>query len=284
VTDASTSLSGAEFGAFFYNVVDAKGEAYLLYTLSGAPREEFQRLGLPRNTPLFEPTFSGTGVVRLDDVLKDPRYGTMAPHHGMPKGHLPVRSYLAVPVKSRSGEVLGGLFFGHSEVGVFTERAERCVLGIAAQAAIAIDNARLVSGFQAEIAQRKQAEESLRESELRKAAILATAADCLITMDHEGRIIDFNPAAERTFGFKREDVVGRTVADTIIPLRFREAHWQGLQRYLSSGEQRVLGRRVEMPAMRADGTEFAAELSIAEVWLKDRPSFFTAYLRDISKH
>jgi PAS domain S-box-containing protein len=238
---------------------------------------------LPRNTPLFDPTFRGTGVVRIDDVLQDARYGTMAPHHGMPKGHLPVRSYLAVPVMSRSGQVLGGLFFGHSEVGVFTERAERFVVGIAAQAAIAIDHARLFSGFQDEIAQRKQAEESLRESELRKAAILATATDCLITMDHEGRIIDFNPAAEKTFGYKREDVLGRTVADTIIPLRLREAHWQGLQRYLASGEQRVLGRRVDMPAVRADGTEFAAELSITEVSLKDRPSFFTAYLRDISK-
>jgi PAS domain S-box-containing protein len=284
ITDASTNLSGAEFGAFFYNVVNAKGESYMLYALSGAPREEFQKLGLPRNTPLFEPTFCGTGVVRIDDVLKDSRYGTMAPHYGMPKGHLPVRSYLAVPVKSRSGEVLGGLFFGHSESGVFTERAERCVLGIAAQAAIAIDNARLFSGFQAEIVQRKQAEESLRESELRKDAVLAAATDCLITMDHEGRIIDFNPSAEKTFGYKREDVVGQTVADTIIPLRFREAHVQGLRRYLTSGEQRVLGRRIEMPALRADGTEFPAELSIVEVCLKDRPSFFTAYLRDMSNH
>ena len=67
----------------------------------------------------------------------------MAPHHGMPKGHLPVRSYLAAPVISRSGEVIGGLFFGHSETGVFTERHERLVVGIAAQAAVAIDNARL---------------------------------------------------------------------------------------------------------------------------------------------
>jgi PAS domain S-box-containing protein len=103
-------------------------------------------------------------------------------------------------------------------------------------------------------------------------------------MDHEGRIIDFNPSAEKTFGYKREDVVGQTVADTIIPLRFREAHLQGLRRYLTSGEQRVLGRRIEMPALRADGTEFPAELSIVEVCLKDRPSFFTAYLRDMSNH
>lgn len=143
VTDSGTHLSGAKFGAFFYNVVNEEGEAFQLYTLSGAPREAFEKFGLPRNTPVFEPTFRGKGVVRLDDVTKDPRYGTMEPHHGMPKGHLPVRSYLAVPVVSRSGEVIGGLFFGHPEAGRFDERSERLIVGIAAQAAVAIDNARL---------------------------------------------------------------------------------------------------------------------------------------------
>ncbi|MGH6610029.1 MAG: GAF domain-containing protein, partial [Burkholderiaceae bacterium] len=161
VTDASTELTGAKFGAFFYNVISENGEAYTLYTLSGAPREAFEKLGLPRNTPIFEPTFRGTGVVRIDDVLRDPRYGTMAPHHGMPKGHLPVRSYLAAPVTSHSGEVLGGLFFGHPEVGVFTERHERLVVGLAAQAAIAMDNARLYGQAQQEIAQRKRAEKQI---------------------------------------------------------------------------------------------------------------------------
>jgi len=153
VTDAGTELSGAKFGAFFFNSVNEQGEAYLLYTLSGAPREAFERFGIPRKTPVFAPTFSGQGVVRSDDITKDPRYGRMGPHHGMPDGHLPVRSYLAVPVVSRSGQVLGGLFFGHPEAGVFTEQSERLVRGIAAQAAVALDNARL--------------HESLRESEER---------------------------------------------------------------------------------------------------------------------
>ena len=143
VTDEATRLTGAEFGAFFYNVIDAGGEAYLLYTLSGAPKEAFAKLGLPRNTPIFAATFGGEAVVRLDDVKKDPRYGTMAPHHGMPKGHLPVTSYLAVPVTSRSGEVLGGLFFGHSQPARFTEQHERVTRSLAATAALAIDNAKL---------------------------------------------------------------------------------------------------------------------------------------------
>ena len=143
VTDAATELTGAAFGAFFYNVVDDAGESYTLYTLSGAPASAFERFGLPRNTPVFGPTFAGEGVVRLDDVTADPRYGQMAPHYGMPKGHLPVRSYLAVPVRSRGGDVLGGLFFGHPDTAQFTRVHERIVVGIAAQAAMAMDNARL---------------------------------------------------------------------------------------------------------------------------------------------
>ena len=144
VTDIATELSGAEFGAFFYNSTEGRGESYLLFTLSGAPREAFEKFGNPRATPLFRPTFLGEGSIRCDDVTKDARYGQMAPHHGMPKGHLPVRSYLAAPVKSPSGEVIGGLFFGHSAVGVFSEADERIIVGVAAQAGIAVDNARSV--------------------------------------------------------------------------------------------------------------------------------------------
>jgi PAS domain S-box-containing protein len=143
LTDAATELVGAEFGAFFYNLLDERGESYALYTLSGAPREAFAQFPMPRNTEVFGPTFRGEGIVRSDDITKDPRYGKHAPHYGMPEGHLPVRSYLAAPVISRSGEVLGGLFFGHEQVGVFTERDEQLLQGVTAQAAIALDNAHL---------------------------------------------------------------------------------------------------------------------------------------------
>jgi signal transduction histidine kinase/CheY-like chemotaxis protein len=155
VTDAATELTGAQFGAFFYNVVDQQGEKLTLYTLSGAPREAFENFGHPRPTPVFAPTFYGTAIVRSDDITLDPRYGQVGPHHGMPPGHLPVRSYLAVPVASRNGEVIGGLFFGHAAAGVFTPRAERVVTGIAGWAAVAMDNARL---YEAERRARGQAE------------------------------------------------------------------------------------------------------------------------------
>jgi signal transduction histidine kinase/ActR/RegA family two-component response regulator len=143
VTDACTRLCRAAFGAFFYNLVDARGESYTLYAISGVPREKFSSFPLPRNTELFAPTFRGDSAVRCDDVTKDPRYGKSAPYHGMPLGHLPVRSYLAVSVVSRSGEVIGGLFFGHPEPGVFTARDEEIVTALAPQIATAIDNARL---------------------------------------------------------------------------------------------------------------------------------------------
>jgi PAS domain S-box-containing protein len=143
VTDAATELTTAAFGAFFYNVVNDAGESYTLYTISGVPREAFSKFPMPRNTEVFEPTFKGFGVVRSADITKDPRYGHNPPHHGMPRGHLPVRSYLAVPVKGRSGEVIGGLFFGHSEVGRFTEHHERLAVGVGAWAAVALENARM---------------------------------------------------------------------------------------------------------------------------------------------
>jgi signal transduction histidine kinase/CheY-like chemotaxis protein len=143
ITDAATQLTGAEFGSFFYNGTDGNGDAYLLYTLSGAPREKFENLGQPRATKVFGPTFYGGAPIRSDDITSDPRYGSMAPHHGMPPGHLPVRSYLAASVISRSGEVIGGLFFGHSTPGMFSVRTEELISTFAGQAAIAIDNARL---------------------------------------------------------------------------------------------------------------------------------------------
>ena len=183
VTDAGVELTGAEFGAFFYNVEDDAGESYTLYALSGAPPEAFAKFPMPRNTAVFGPTFAGEGIVRSADITADRRYGKNEPYSGMPEGHLPVRSYLAVPVRSRSGGVLGGLFFGHGNVGVFSLESERGLEGLAAEAAVAIDNARLFSSLretkerlhrlnerleqdvEAEIARRAEAEEALRQAQ-----------------------------------------------------------------------------------------------------------------------
>jgi PAS domain S-box-containing protein len=162
VTDAATELTGAHFGSFFYNVLNEDGASYMLYTLSGVPREAFAHFPMPRATDLFGPTFRGEGTILIGDVKEDSRFGKNSPYYGMPEGHLPVTSYLAVPVISRSGEVYGGLFFGHPRAGVFNERAARIVEGLAAQAAVAMDNARL---FEAAERARAHAEASAAEKE-----------------------------------------------------------------------------------------------------------------------
>ena len=145
VTDVATELTTAAFGAFFYNVSNDAGESFMLYTISGVSRDAFDQFPMPRNTEVFEPTFKGLGVVRSPDIKKDSRYGHNPPHHGMPPGHLPVRSYLAVPVKARNGSVIGGLFFGHPEVGRFSEHHERLAVGVASWASVALENARMYS-------------------------------------------------------------------------------------------------------------------------------------------
>jgi PAS domain S-box-containing protein len=148
VVDAATALTGAAYGAFFYNVVDERSETFTLYAVSGAARDAFAQLPMPRNTPVLAPTFRGERTVRSDDITRDARYGQNPPYHGLPEGHVPVTSYLAVPVKARNGDVLGGLFFGHPEPGRFAERHERLVAGIASWASIALENARLYIGAQ----------------------------------------------------------------------------------------------------------------------------------------
>ena len=162
VVDGGVELTGAQFGAFFYKVVDQAGESLMLYSLSGAPRSAFETFPMPRSTAVFAPTFAGEGVVRSDDITQDPRYGRNPPHGGMPEGHLPVRSYLAVPVITRQGAVLGGLFFGHSQPARFGSRAESLMVGLAAQAAVAIESARSQEAAHAELAQRRDAEERLK--------------------------------------------------------------------------------------------------------------------------
>jgi serine phosphatase RsbU (regulator of sigma subunit)/anti-sigma regulatory factor (Ser/Thr protein kinase) len=160
VTDVATELTSAHFGAFFYNVLDDSGGSYLLYTLSGVPADAFAGLPMPRATGVFGPTFAGEDPVRLDDVTADARYGQNPPYAGMPTGHPPVRSFLAVPVKSR-GTVLGGLFFGHPKPGRFSEADERIAVGIAAHAAVAVQNARLYDAERRALEQEQHARERL---------------------------------------------------------------------------------------------------------------------------
>ena len=284
ITDAAVELTGAEFGAFFYNLIDQKGESYMLFSLSGVSRKAFADLPMPRNTGVFAPAFTGEAIVRSDNIREDPRYGHNAPYKGLPKGHLPVTSFLAVPVVSHSGEVHGGLFFGHQLPGRFTAEHEKIMVGVAGHAAIAIDNARLHHKAQREIAARTVAESELRQlnatleqrieqrteqiraafreleqSERRFGLLVQGVTDYAMCMlDATGTITSWNAGAERIKGYPAHEIVGRHFS-CFYTEPDRQAGMPGrtLQVASSAGRFEAEGWRV-----RKDGTQFWANIIV----------------------
>jgi len=260
VTDAATELTRARYGAFFYNVADERGESYTLFALSGAPRETFAGFPMPANTAIFGPTFRGEGVVRIADVTKDARYGQHAPFHGLPPGHVPVVSYLAAPVIGRLGEVLGGLFFGHTEKNVFNERDEELVTGLATYAAIAIDNGRL---FQTAWA-----------SERRYRGLFEGVGDAILITGADHRYLDANPAACQLLGFSRDEIVGLHVEDLTVA----SLEWMSIEYDRFRTEGRWHG---EVEKRRKDGSTVAVDIQATVVTLPEGAVGIAA-LRDIS--
>jgi PAS domain S-box-containing protein len=157
-TNAATQLTGAKYGAFLFHPLHERRDDLLTQTLSESSAAAFESFGLPRDARIIQRTFGGEKVVRSVDLTKDAQ-------DGVTDTQSPLRSYLAVPVVSRSGEVIGGLFFGHPAPDIFTERAERLALGVAAQAGVAIDNARLYDAAQREISERARVEQQLRNAQ-----------------------------------------------------------------------------------------------------------------------
>ena len=197
-------------------------------------------------------------------------------------------SDLATPaVYPRSAEASAeGL---HSAFGIPVRTADRFfgVLEFFAEDILPPDQALLNAaqgvGYQlGEFLARARAMDAEHQSEVRKASILDTALDSIVTSDQTGAIIEFNAAAEATFRYRKQDVIGRQMADLIIPPKYRERHRQGMKRYLATGEAHVLGQKIEIEAMRSDGSEFPVELAIVRVPLPG-PAFFTAYIRDLTE-
>lgn len=149
VTDAATDGTDAEFGAFFYNSADPQtGVGYHLHALSGATKATFEEFSTPDATRLLDRTFRGEGPIRIADVTRSQADGDAGLRDWQPADRRRLRSYLAVPVRSRSGDVLGGMFFGHSDPGRFTALHEQLTVGIAAWASVALENARLYVGVE----------------------------------------------------------------------------------------------------------------------------------------
>lgn len=186
-TDAATGIAGARFGAFFYHGKDSTKSLYTLYTLSGAVSQDAESFAEANPTALFGPSLRGHGVIRSGDVGADARFGAGPGQWNFPNGHPSVRSYLSMPVVARSGEALGTMFFGHPEPDVFTERTERIVGGIAAQAAVAIDNARLYEAAQHSAEERKVLLESERMARAEAERTSQMKDEFLATLSHELR-------------------------------------------------------------------------------------------------
>ena len=161
-------------------------------------------------------------------------------------------------------------------VGVMAMFARNALTQSTLQAMESVSNA-----IAATILRKRIDEEKQRETE-RSRAILESALDCIITMDHEGKVLEFNPAAERTFGYSRSAVIGKDLAELIIPPHLREQHRRGLAHYLTTGHGPVLGKRIDITALRSDGTEFPVELIISPMSIGERTSF-TGFIRDISE-
>ncbi len=199
VTDAGTQLTDADFGAFLLNQMDESGQRYVISSSSNISREVFMRVPLARTTDIFGRTLRDHQKVRADDLRKDPELERTIPAYDMPDGYRPVRSYLAMPVISQDGDVIGGLCFGHGDVNMFTERHERIIEGLAAQAAIALDNARLFR--------------EMREQEEHLRTTLASIGDAVIATDAQGKITFINPVALSLTGWNEADALDQPLTE-----------------------------------------------------------------------
>jgi PAS domain S-box-containing protein len=198
----------------------------------------------------------------IRDIVTDPNFprGTVAQREGLHTG-------LAFPVLA-GDEVLGAIEVFSRETLEVDEEVMEPLSAVGLQ----------LGGF----LQRQISEDFTRVSEARLSAILGAALDCIITMDAQGRVIDFNPAAEETFGYKRADVIGKELAALIIPPALRDRHRSGLANYLETGEGPFIGNRIELTAMRSNGEEFPIELALSDIGLPDE-LVFTGYVRDITE-
>ncbi len=199
----------------------------------------------------------------IPDLDQDPNFPRIADAR-----EAGLRSGFAFPIVGEGASVLGVIEFFGPETAIPDEELLHTSSALGRQIG--------------QYLQRQRAEQELLHSELIHRAVLETALDCIVTIDQNSRIREFNPAAARAFGRSREEVIGQDLAQVLIPPQYREEHYRGMSRYLESGEARVLNKRIEVSALRADGEEFPIELAITRIDVPG-PALFTAYIRDITE-
>ncbi len=246
--DAGLHLCGARFGAFFYKDSGSEGAPYTLYKVSGAHANTFPDLPMPRPTAIFNVSFVAQEILRSDDITLDPRYGQNPPFLGLPSGHPPVRSYLAVPVRSRSGHVLGCMLYGHPEPGVFSHASEDLVATIASQAAVAIDNVRLSESLTDEISHVDAARSLQRQTADRLHQALDAAQLGTWIWDRATDLIDFDERAARLFHTEPHVPITRiALRKRIVLTEVQGRTFETLERSLASGEIYNVEYRVDGP-------------------------------------
>jgi len=193
---------------------------------------------------------------------------------GLPQGHPSLDAFLGLPIFA------GKEFAGMAGIANRKDGYDESVIE-SIQPLLEAGAYMIVAGREKQRSQR--IERDLNTNLMLRHSMIDNALDCVIGMNHEGNIFEFNPAAERTFGWSRSEVLGRPLADVIIPEDLRDAHRKGFKRYLATGEGPVIGKRIELTAIRRDGELFPIELSIAEILpsSEDQP-LFISYLRDIT--
>jgi PAS domain S-box-containing protein len=279
---AARKIIGARYAIASISNGDGSAASPYFFT-SGMDAQMVSRLGEPGTLREGMAAFLGkTRCLRLDNPGGDPVA------LGFPSSYPPVHSWLGASIVS-SDRVYGwvGLI---DKIGTeaFSDEDERVAGILAAQVGRIYENGSLYADMrhhatelELEVAERKQAQKALAESEARKGAILDSALDCIVSIDKDGLIREFNPAAEKVFGYSRADILGKSMAGLIIPPSLREKHRAGLGHFLATRESTILGRRIEMIGMRADRTEIPIELSVTHFFIEDEP-MFTGIIRDIT--